>query len=102
MSTEEKRFELRREAHQKNIEHLKKQVQLVLDELSFHEKRGRPIMAVEPEWDFESEEEFGFLRLKGKVMSLEKQLSDFDLEIQNNELALADLEESESARTNKH
>lgn len=102
MSTEQKRFELRREAHEKNIRHLQEQVQLVLDELSFHENRNKPIMVVEPEWDFELEEEFGILRFRGKIMSLKKQLSDLDLEIRNNELALADLMESESARSNKH
>jgi hypothetical protein len=102
MSLEMERYELRVLAHEENIKHLKEKLQLALDELSFHESMNAPIMAVEPEWNYEADESFGWLRQKGKIIGVKKQISDYHLEIKNNELALADLKESEEARSNKH
>lgn len=102
MSIETERFDLRKRAHESNIEHLNKQVELKQKELDYFESMKDPIMSVEPTFSYENEEDFGLLRLESMRAHLAKEVLDVKFEIENNELALRDLVESEDARSNRH
>lgn len=102
MSVEEDRFNLRRRAHEANITHLKRQVELKKRELAFFETYDEPVLATEPQLSYENDEEIGLLRLDMIKSRLDKELNELLFEIENNELALRDLVEQEDTRSNRH
>lgn len=101
MSIETERYELRQEAHEQNIEHLKRELALKQKELEYFENMEEPIFSEEPQFTYENEEDFGLMRLESMKNHLRKQANDLNLEIKNNELSLRDLVESEDVRSNR-